>query len=82
MPTSSPIRVAVITGVHPYHVPDFQSAFRGFADMDCYPQSLEPILGGERIVGQDHVKTLRRQSGFKTRTVVRQHALNLVPFLG
>ena len=41
MPTASPIRVAVITGVHPYHVPEFQSIFRGFGGMDCYPQNLE-----------------------------------------
>ena len=41
MTPSNPIRVAVITGYHPFDVPAFHQVFRSFADVDCYPQNLE-----------------------------------------
>jgi hypothetical protein len=38
---SNVIRVAVITGTHPYDVPAFQDMWRGLPGVDAYPQHIE-----------------------------------------
>jgi len=40
-PTSDKIKTAVITGNHPYEVPQFISLFRSLKSVDFYPQYLE-----------------------------------------
>ncbi len=37
----TPIRVAVVTGAHPFDVPGFLGLFRGHEDVDAYPQDFE-----------------------------------------
>jgi len=39
---ATPIRVAVVTGGHPFDVPSFHALFRGHGDIDAYPQDFEP----------------------------------------
>ncbi len=41
MPDRSPIRLAVVTGAHPFDVPGFHALFRGHDDIDSYPQDFE-----------------------------------------
>ncbi|MFA6241899.1 MAG: ThuA domain-containing protein [Candidatus Hydrogenedentales bacterium] len=36
-----PIRVALVTGGHPFDVPALHALFRSLHDVDCYPQHLE-----------------------------------------
>jgi len=37
----SPVKVAVVTGNHPFDVPGFHHLFRGHADIDAYPQDFD-----------------------------------------
>jgi hypothetical protein len=41
VPSPEPVRVAVITGGHPFDVPSFHALFRGHDDIDAYPQDFE-----------------------------------------
>jgi len=43
-PHTDKTKTALITGVHPYHVPAFQSIFRSFPEVDLYPQNLEDFV--------------------------------------
>ncbi len=38
---SSPIKVAVVTGGHPFDVPRFHALFRGNPEIDAYPQDFD-----------------------------------------
>jgi type 1 glutamine amidotransferase len=40
----TPLKVAVITGWHPYHVPRFHQFLRGLTHLDCYVQNLEDYV--------------------------------------
>jgi len=40
----SRVRVAVITGAHPYDVVGLQAAFRAMPELEAYPQSLEDFV--------------------------------------
>ena len=44
---SLPIKVAMITGHHPYDVINFQQMLRSFPDIDFYPQHLEDFIQDE-----------------------------------
>lgn len=39
-----PIKVAVITGHHPFDVIDFQELFRGMPGLECYHQNMEEFI--------------------------------------
>jgi len=49
------IKVAVITGSHPFDVPNFHALFRAIPDIDAYPQDLENFAAdwGEIRKGYD-----------------------------
>jgi len=40
-PTADPIKLAVVTGGHPFDVPRFHALFRGRPDVDAYPQEFD-----------------------------------------
>jgi hypothetical protein len=39
--TTSKIKVAVVTGRHPYEVPQFQDALASMSEIACYPQDMQ-----------------------------------------
>lgn len=41
MASTEPIKLAVVTGAHPFDVPGFHALFRGYPDIDPYFQDLE-----------------------------------------
>jgi len=41
------IKVAVVTGRHPYDVPSFQAVFRSMPEIDFYPQHMEDFVFDE-----------------------------------
>jgi trehalose utilization protein len=63
--TSDKIKVAVITGAHPFDVPGFYALFRSIPDIDFYIQSLDEFAfsgfarGTEE--GRQHLRDIRRQ---------------------
>lgn len=42
--TTTPLRIAVITGGHPFDVPTFHKLFRGHEDIDAYVQDFENFV--------------------------------------
>ncbi len=52
------IKTAVITGHHPYDVPNFQMLFRGLPEIDCYPQHLEEFVSDTSGIRQQFYDVL------------------------
>lgn len=39
------LKIAVVTGEHPFQVPEFHALFRSYSDLECYIQPLEDFVG-------------------------------------
>ncbi|MCP4643050.1 MAG: ThuA domain-containing protein [bacterium] len=44
MPNDDKLKIAVVTGQHPFDVPGFHAVFRSYANMDCYIQHMEDFV--------------------------------------